>query len=134
MCEDCGFKRSQPEPFLNVSLPVATELISVREGNNNCKGTTSTHSISTRRNIAAKTKINLQACLDQFTLPEPLGDPVDCPSCKIKTSTLKQLSFAKLPKILCLHLKRFDALTNKKITNPVSFPIELDMGPHLPHW
>ena len=45
-----------------------------------------------------------------------------------------ELTFAKLPRILCLHLKRFDALTNKKITNPVSFPVELDMGPHLPHW
>merc|ERR1712157_419786 len=33
------------------------------------------------------------------------------------------------------HLKRFDAVSNKKITDPVIFPAYgLDMGPYLPHW
>jgi ubiquitin carboxyl-terminal hydrolase 22/27/51 len=47
---------------------------------------------------------------------------------------LKQQTFAKLPTILCLHLKRFDAAANKKIDDPVSFPAVLDMGSYLPHW
>ena len=130
ICETCGYKRAQPGPFLNISLPVAKELVSMNEtGNINSKGvTTTTHSVSTRRNIASKTKINLQACLNQFTSPEPLGDPVHCPICQVKTNTLKQLTFAKLPKILYLHLKRFDALTNKKLRIQFLFFSNLTWG------
>jgi hypothetical protein len=72
---------------------------------------------------------------EHFTAPESLSDPVDCPSCRRKTPTKKQHTFAKLPKVLCLHLKRFDAATNKKIDDFVSFPASgQDMGRMLPHW
>jgi ubiquitin C-terminal hydrolase len=72
---------------------------------------------------------------EHFTAPESLSDPVDCPSCRRKTPTKKQHTFAKLPKVLCLHLKRFDAATNNKIDDFVSFPASgLDMGRMLPHW
>ena len=91
----------------------------------------SNHSIGTRN---AKTKINLQNCMKHFTQPEPLSDAVPCPWCEVKTRTQKQHTFAKLPQILCLHLKRFDAISNKKISDAVSFPLELNMGSHLPHW
>jgi len=89
-----------------------------------------------RRGVGNISKlITLQNCLEQFTEPEVLADPVMCPSCGIKTPTQKQHTFAKLPKVLCLHLKRFDASnTNKKITDPVTFPRELEMGDFLPHW
>lgn len=98
-----------PESFLNVSLPLSKHV-----------GTG---------------KMSLQRCLEQFTAPEALADPVDCPSCKRKTATKKQHTFAKLPKVLCLHLKRFDAAKNRKIDDFVSFPAQgLDMGKLLPHW
>jgi ubiquitin carboxyl-terminal hydrolase 22/27/51 len=52
-----------------------------------------------------------------------------------QTPTKKQHVVAKLPKVLCLHLKRFDAALNKKIEDFVSFPgAGLNMGPYLPHW
>jgi ubiquitin C-terminal hydrolase len=42
---------------------------------------------------------------------------------------------SKLPKILVLHLKRFDFAENRKIEEYVSFPARgLNMGPYLLHW
>jgi len=110
ICSKCGYKRSQPEPFMNISLPISKE-------------------------VARHAKLSVETCLEHFTKPEELVDPVQCPSCEIKTKTRKQHSFAKLPRVLCLHLKRFDAAANKKITDKVHFPAHgLNMGPHLPHW
>ena len=120
ICQQCGCKRTQTESFSNVSLPLAKELSA------NDKDARS----GTRR-----AKISVQNMLNHFTRPEILADSVYCPSCNVNTKTLKQHTFAKLPEILCLHLKRFDSAENKKITDFVSFPANgLDMGKHLPHW
>jgi ubiquitin C-terminal hydrolase len=79
--------------------------------------------------------ISVETCLEHFVLPEKLGDLVHCSSCAKKTETKKQHTFAKLPKVLCLHLKRFDAARNRKIENFVSFPARgLNMGSLLSHW
>ena len=79
--------------------------------------------------------LDIETCLRHFTLPEMLSDPVMCPNCDKKTQTKKQHVVSKLPKLLCLHLKRFDAATNKKIEEFVSFPCHgLNMGPFLPQW
>jgi len=113
ICEDCGCKRSLQEPFINVSLPLSED--SMLKYTNR--------------------KMNVQHCLNHFTAPEQLSDPIECPSCQRKTPTKKQQTFSRLPKVLCLHLKRFDAAKNKKIADFVSFPaFGLDMGPLLPHW
>jgi Ubiquitin carboxyl-terminal hydrolase len=81
------------------------------------------------------TKLTLDRCLRHFTMSELLADHVFCPSCAKKTSTRKQHVVSRLPKVLCLHLKRFDAALNKKVDDFVSFPGRgLNMGPYLPHW
>jgi ubiquitin C-terminal hydrolase len=77
----------------------------------------------------------VETCLEHFTSAEKLADRVDCPSCKKKTQTKKQHTFSKLPRVLCVHLKRFHPALNKKIDDFVAFPAwGLNMGPHLPHW
>ena len=128
MCDKCGFKRTHTEPFLNVSL-------SLPLGKSTNPGRKSysddSESMGTRRRGQ---KIDVRTCIDHFSDPEPLVDGVFCDWCRTKTKTRKQHTFAKLPTILCLHLKRFNAATNKKIDEPVSFPSTLDMGPYLPHW
>jgi ubiquitin C-terminal hydrolase len=118
VCQQCGCKRTQSESFSNVSLPLAKEFLS-----------------STSQSITRQGKISVDICLDHFTLPETLSDPVFCVVCNEKTITQKQHTFSKLPEVLCLHLKRFNAAANKKITDFVSFPArDLDMGKHLTHW
>ena len=118
ICECCGAKRSQPEPFLIVSLPITkrkhklSTLLASQTINNNASNGPRT--AVSRRGLANLLKTNIQDCLIQFTEPEALTDQVRCSSCGKKTPTQKQHTFAKLPKVLCLHLKRFDANTNKK--------------------
>lgn len=108
----------QLEPFVNISLSLSEEVERMQRG----KG---------RRIL----DISVETCLEHFVLPEKLGDLVYCASCGKKTETKKQHTFAKLPKILCLHLKRFDAAQNRKIDNFVSFPAQgLNMGSLLSHW
>lgn len=120
VCQKCGCKRTQNESFSNISLPLAKEFPSASADMKS----------STRRG-----KITIRSILNHFTRPEALSDSVYCPSCNSKTKTTKQHTFAKLPEVLCLHLKRFDSAGNKKITDFVPFPAHgLDMGKHLPHW
>lgn len=79
--------------------------------------------------------LTVDECLHQFTAPELLSDPITCSDCCKKTASKKQHVFARLPQILCLHLKRFDAARNKKIEDFVSYPASnLNMGHFLPHW
>lgn len=120
LCEECGTKRVQAEPFMNISLTLSEEVERLeKESNIDGDGA----------------KLSVQTCLDHYVLPERLADPVECPSCGKRTRTKTQHTFSKLPKILCLHLKRFDAARNKKIEEFVSFPARgLNMGPLLSHW
>mmetsp|Transcript_46320 Transcript_46320/g.54121 ORF Transcript_46320/g.54121 Transcript_46320/m.54121 type:complete len:1447 (-) Transcript_46320:174-4514(-) len=161
ICEKCGCKRSHPEPFLNISLPITKDKKGPNDRNtrssilhnhlgNDCNAAlhskmtaatlTSSSSTSNTSNAmgtrrSANRRIQIEHCLEQFTTPEALTDPVLCPSCDEKTLTHKQHTFAKLPIVLSLHLKRFDAIRNRKIGDTVSFPaFGLNMGPHLPHW
>ena len=115
LCDNCGDKRIQEELFMNISLSLSEEVERMKEGKD--------------------TPISIETCLQHFVLPEILTDLVYCNSCGKKTQTKKQHTFAKLPKVLCLHLKRFDAAKNKKIENFVSFPsCGLNMGLFLSHW
>lgn len=123
VCQQCGEKRSQNEPFVNISLPINRK--ATHHQNNY-------HDAMYRQRLSKL--IDIRNCLDHFTEEESLSDLLHCEWCKEPTSMLKQHTFSKLPTILCLHLKRFDAATNKKIDDPVSFPAVLDMGSYLPHW
>ena len=118
VCEECGGKRVHNEEFMNISLTLSEEVERLQAENDaSCK------------------EISVETCLEHFILPEMLGDGVDCPTCRRKTPTKKQHTFSKLPKVLCLHLKRFDAARNKKIDDFVSFPARgLNMGKFLSHW
>jgi ubiquitin carboxyl-terminal hydrolase 22/27/51 len=118
LCEECGGKRKMNEAFLNISLTLSEEVERLQAENG-----------------SFKKELSVETCLEHFILPEKLGDGVHCPTCRKKTATKKQHTFAKLPKVLCLHLKRFDAARNKKIDEFVSFPARgLNMGKLLSHW
>lgn len=118
LCEECGNKRKRTEEFLNVSLSLSEQVARFQS----TSGST-------------KPVLSVETCLERFISPEKLGDSVNCPSCEKKTATQKQHTFGALPKVLCLHLKRFDAALNKKIDDFVSFPAQgLNMGKYLAQW
>jgi ubiquitin C-terminal hydrolase len=59
----------------------------------------------------------------------------DCPQCKVKRRAIKRLSLARLPPILLIHLKRFEAngRFSDKIDTFVDFPIKsLDLTNYMP--
>ena len=120
ICLECGSKRIQPETFMSISLPLFKDGLA--------------NTVHSTPGVADET-LDIETCLRHFTVPEMLTDPVMCPHCDKKTITKKQHVVSKLPKVLCLHLKRFDAATSKKMEDYVSFPSRgLNMGPYLPHW
>jgi hypothetical protein len=80
--------------------------------------------------LAAKKKrgINLDDCLDEFTLEEQLGedDLWYCPQCKKHQQATKKFEIWKVPDILVVHLKRFSnsRMLRDKIDSFIDFPIE----------
>jgi ubiquitin carboxyl-terminal hydrolase 22/27/51 len=124
VCGKCGNKRTQSEPFMSISLPLAKQ---VQKAATQLPEETS--------GPVDRVELSVERCLEHFTCLETLADSVDCPCCGEKTPTRKQHVVSKLPRVLCLHLKRFDAAQNRKIEDYVSFPAKgLNMGPFLPHW
>ncbi|KAL4264076.1 Ubiquitin-specific protease doa4 [Pleurotus pulmonarius] len=82
-------------------------------------------------------KIHLQKCLDAFFNHEVMekDDAWDCPRCKTKRKATKQLSLARLPPILLIHLKRFETRGrfSDKIDTFVEYPLKaLDLTNFMP--
>lgn len=82
-------------------------------------------------------KVPIDRCLNAFFNEEVLekDDAWDCPQCKVKRRASKRLSLARLPPILLVHLKRFEAngRFSDKIDTFVDFPIKsLDLTNYMP--
>jgi hypothetical protein len=80
--------------------------------------------------------LTLAGCLRRYVRPERLGAAAHwrCSACGSSTAALKQLSFRRLPLVLCFHVKRFEhagaAQRPRKLDVPLSFPLHgLDMAP-----
>lgn len=132
ICQKCRNKRVQTETFVSISLPLSNKGLKPSGGDQAAESEAVSAAATSKQSLPP---ITLDQCLRHFTMPEALSDPVDCPSCGEKTTTTKQHVVSKLPPVLCLHLKRFDAAKNKKIEDFVSYPAkQLNMGPYLPHW
>lgn len=103
-CMKCGYRSNKYDAFLDLSLEL-------RGG---------THS--------------LDAALRAFTEAEILDDDNkwQCDGCKRRVRARKQLTVRRPPAVLVLHLKRFAfGRYGSKLTQHVSFPEHLDVGPYL---
>jgi ubiquitin C-terminal hydrolase len=83
---------------------------------------------------------SLDDCLDFFLKQEQLDDrcAINCEFCSFKSRAYKNYLIWKTPKILIIHLKRFEKIKNMKLTNKISYPLyDLDlskyMDPNSPH-
>jgi ubiquitin carboxyl-terminal hydrolase 36/42 len=78
------------------------------------------------------TKHSLMEALTNFTAAEPIE--FCCPRCSSKRST-KRLMISEKPKVLVIHLKRFQrdtaSGTTRKIQHHIKFPMMLDLGQFL---
>ena len=84
-----------------------------------------------RSSRAAERKLKLEECLVRFTSSERLCDDHVCENCGKSAARLKRLTIARLPNVLIVHLKRFDAVRSRKIVDGVEFPLTLDLAAHV---
>lgn len=121
VCQVCGHTSTTREPFLDLSLALCRA--------KQPSSTNDNQDITTRSSMEP---VKIEDCLSRFTSAETLPELAWCPACAGDVKRTKQLSIEKLPNVLVVHLKRFDALRDRKICDPVSFPLQgLDLSPQL---
>lgn len=82
-------------------------------------------------------QLTLMDCLKCFTVREKLGprDEWYCPNCKEHVQAYKRLELWRVPNILVIHLKRFQAGSwgyREKLNSFVDFPLtELDLSDYV---
>jgi len=71
---------------------------------------------------------NLISCLAHFCKPEELkgSNQYYCEKCKKRNDSIKKLSFENFPRILVIHLKRFDNY-QRKIKTFIKYDTEIDL-------
>lgn len=108
-CESCGSVTAKVDPMLDLSLEVELP------GQNT-------------------TELDVNGCLDMFTLEEPLDALYSCQHCQQEATAYKTLHMGRCPAVLSIQLKRFKhnlaADSFLKIDTPVAAPMFLDMAPY----
>ncbi|XP_012272864.1 ubiquitin carboxyl-terminal hydrolase 16 [Orussus abietinus] len=102
---------------------------------------------SPRRYLTKEGECSIQSCLNQFTALELMNgsNKVRCEACTARenkgkqgptkavcTPSTKQYLISRVPAVLILHLKRFQAqhrMGFRKVTKTISFPMLLDLDP-----
>ena len=77
-------------------------------------------------------KISINKCFEEFTKVQTLDENnlYMCPKCKIDIAAKNKIELYKIPKILIIHLKRFE--NGQKIKTFIDFPINnLDISPFI---
>lgn len=118
-CLICGTESRKFDPFLDLSLDIPSQFRQKRKKDQE-PGPTCT----------------LRDCLRSFTDLEELDETelYYCHTCKMRQKSTKKFWIKKLPKVLCLHLKRFHWTTffRNKVDTYVKFPMHgLDMRSYL---
>ncbi|WFD36205.1 ubiquitinyl hydrolase 1 [Malassezia cuniculi] len=109
-CTVCGTISTTYNTFMYLSLPIPH----VRRGS-----------------------VSLEQCLNAFVHDEVMdgANAWHCPKCKKPRRSIKQLTFARLPPILLIQLKRFyyKGAVTEKIRTRVTFPIDdFDLTNYMP--
>lgn len=118
-CLICGTESRKFDPFLDLSLDIPSQFRQKRKKDQE-PGPTCT----------------LRDCLHSFTDLEELDETelYYCHTCKMRQKSTKKFWIKNLPKVLCLHLKRFHWTTffRNKVDTYVKFPMRnLDMRGYL---
>lgn len=118
-CLICGTESRKFDPFLDLSLDIPSQFRQKRSKEQD-PGPTCT----------------LRDCLRSFTDLEELDETelYYCHKCQKRQKSTKKFWIQKLPRVLCLHLKRFHwtAFLRNKVDTYVEFPLQrLDMRGYL---
>lgn len=118
-CLICGTESQKFDPFLDLSLDIPSQFRQKR-----------------KKDQEPGPLCTLRDCLHSFTDLEELDETelYYCHTCKMRQKSTKKFWIKKLPKVLCLHLKRFHWTTffRNKVDTYVKFPMRsLDMRSYL---
>ncbi|XP_033903475.1 ubiquitin carboxyl-terminal hydrolase 3 [Acipenser ruthenus] len=118
-CLICGTESRKFDPFLDLSLDIPSQFRNKRT-----------------KNQESGPICTLRDCLRSFTDLEELDETelYMCHKCKKRQKSTKKFWIQKLPKVFCLHLKRFHwtAYLRNKVDTYVEFPLRgLDMKCYL---
>ena len=111
-CQSCFQSSCKFEPFVDISLSI--------DFHEAVAAPVPAEYTSSHKHVEA---ITLDECLQNFTKEEDLSEPMMCESCHKKSAMKKQLEITTVPKMLVLHLKRFDAIKRSKLDAMVQFPL-----------
>lgn len=119
-CSVCRTKRYAFDPFYDLSIPFP-EPEDLPGGSDQRRSSRFPFPLHIDRELSS---CSLNDCINAFTKPEVLaGDNMtDCPTCKQKRESTKRLQVYRFPRILVVHLKRFDN-HKKKLRASVDFPL-----------
>ncbi|VDM94975.1 unnamed protein product [Thelazia callipaeda] len=114
-CSICGCVSTTVDPFWDISLDVAQEVLLSSDAAFNSPDMT------------------LEDCLRRYIMPEHLGSNAKtrCARCETYEESTKQLTLKTLPMVACFHLKRFEHNHNdrKKMDTVIKYPQFIDMTP-----
>eukprot|EP00804_Cyclotella_cryptica_P017569 CCRYP_006736-RA/>CCRYP_006736-RA protein AED:0.04 eAED:0.04 QI:83/1/0.66/1/1/1/3/0/555 len=123
-CSVCKTKRYSFDPYYDLSIPFPepSEMPFVDD----CTRVKRDISLSSRyaTDDDELSRCTLEDCLRAFTKPEVLTNDnmPECSICQQKRECTKRLQVFRFPRVLVLHLKRFDN-SRKKIRTSVDFPV-----------
>lgn len=72
--------------------------------------------------VGSHQRINIEGLLNRFVKPERYAKKLYCQKCKQNTNCLLKKSILRLPRVLILHLDRFQG--TEKIKTQVVFPVK----------
>ncbi|KAJ5662468.1 uncharacterized protein N7477_010084 [Penicillium maclennaniae] len=119
MCHKCGKTTNTHDPMADLSLDVQAQNKRRKLGRSNSSSTAT-----------------LTGCLDSFTAVEDLHSDAayHCEKCgNTPQRASKRLQIRKLPAILCMQLKRYEATSSSsgKMNCHIDFPLTLNMLPYV---
>ncbi|KAI9680762.1 MAG: hypothetical protein M1817_004202 [Caeruleum heppii] len=121
-CRSCKNVTTKEDPMMDLSLDLRMQ---VKKQKLDHVGSVS------------EARLSLHSCLRSYTSPEKLGEAsYRCTNCSGSPHHVtKQLSIKRLPPVLCIQLKRFEAGFNansisSKLSTRIDFPLQLDMTPY----
>ena len=142
-CHACGKASTSYDPFWDLSLPLRAAREHGGNGGSRGGGMGSLlrgiggYMSSSAGSPSGGGPLSVMDCLRAFTEDDVLEgrDAFACPRCRAKGSATKRLRVRRWPRVLVLHLKRFQwgatGRPGRKIDACVEIPEEFSLGPFL---
>lgn len=148
-CHACGKASTSYDPFWDLSLPLRARRRREEDASSSSSSTTTMRrsgsasllsrymGVGRSERSGSSGALSVTDCLEAFAEDEPLrgADAFHCPRCEARGAATKRLCVQRWPRVLVLHLKRFQwndrGRPGRKIDTAVDVPQTLSLSPYL---